>query len=169
MADTKTTRKTPVGRASARQTFARPRNALTKSLLALTTLGLIPAPASACKIPDMGVYFFLADQSGEAPQKEFSGKIRIISFEPTKWQSIEYQLSDGTARSGRKLLDFPTIEFEIIEVFRGDLIEQTSRQKLQADTCNAGLMLDPGDEHHVAGHIVDGQPILQKILYYSGD
>ncbi len=169
MADTKATRKTPVGRASARQTFAWPRNALTKSLLALTTLGLIPDPASACIIPDMGVYFFLADQSGEAPQKEFSGKIRIISFEPTKWQSIEYQLSDGTPRSSRKLLDFPTIEFEVVEVFRGDLNETTSRQKLSADTCNAGLMLNPGDEHHVAGHIIDGQSILQKILYHSGD
>ncbi len=169
MADTRATRTTPVGRASARHPFAWTRNASTKSLLALTTLGLIPAPASACIIPDMGVYFFLAEQSGEAPKKEFSAKIRVISFEPTKWQSVEYQLSDGATRSGRKLLDFPTIEFEVVEVFHGDLIEQTSRQKLSADTCNAGLMLNPCDEHHVAGQIVDGQPILQKILYHSGD
>ncbi|WP_171176956.1 hypothetical protein [Ruegeria sp. HKCCD8929] len=168
MADFRTTYTKPVGRASARLPLAAARDWIRKSLLSLAGLCLTSLPTSACYTPEMGSYFFWSKLSEELLEKEFAAKIRVKSFEPTMWEAVEYKLSDGTTHQGRQLISWPTIEFEVVELFRGKLDVTTSVQKLMVDSCNSGVRLESGDERFVAGRIVDGRPVLQKIHYHTG-
>lgn len=156
------------GRASARLPIATARGWISKTLLSLACLCLTSLPASACFTPEMGSYFFWTKLSEELLEKEFTAKIRVKSFVPTVREPVDYKHSDGATRQGRRLVSWPTIEFEVVEVVRGKLDVTTSMQQLMVDSCNSGVKLSPGNERFVAGWIIDGRPVLQKIHYHNG-
>lgn len=139
-----------------------------KILLSLVVIGLGSVPAWACFSPEMGSYYFWKELSEEMLGKEFVAQIRVISFEPTIWEPVDFELADGTARPGRKLIRWPRIEFEVVEVIQGELDIATSSQELAVDSCNSGMNLLPGDEYFVAGFVAEGRPMLQTIPFHRG-